>query len=315
MIDGVNECTSSAGLHRVLESDATFAAPRTCRDSDHRCRWPSSPSCRSRTRCTRPQRRTPYLLPEVHQPCVWERRSSHHNDGPHRRTPRHVACHRQPTRYRSPSCSRRAWTPRCAAAPRSGACTRESRRAASRPECAPSTRTRSTTRSRATRSALTAADLAAQAAVVDALGQAWPGLCIVDEEDLACDMESTGRVCSSETRRSPTPTAPLQRDLCDFVEAVPPESRAARLEDITVFVDLLDGTREFVEGRVWNVQTLVGIAVAAAPSPAQSGCRSQAAAKTRRRRWYTPSSAPGGPRARRVSRAVDRPGARRRRAR
>ena len=111
------------------------------------------------------------------------------------------------------------------------------------------------------RSALTAADLAAQAAVVDALGQAWPGLCIVDEEDLACDMESTGRVCSSETRRSSTPTAPLQRDLCDFVEAVPPESRAARLEDITVFVDPLDGTREFVEGRVWNVQTLVGIAV------------------------------------------------------
>ena len=28
-----------------------------------------------------------------------------------------------------------------------------------------------------------------------------------------------------------------------------------------VFVDPLDGTREFVEGRVWNVQVLVGIAV------------------------------------------------------
>ena len=35
----------------------------------------------------------------------------------------------------------------------------------------------------------------------------------------------------------------------------------APLEAITVFVDPLDGTREFVEGRVHNVQTLVGIAV------------------------------------------------------
>ena len=35
----------------------------------------------------------------------------------------------------------------------------------------------------------------------------------------------------------------------------------APLGDITIFVDPLDGTREFVEGRVWNVQVLVGIAV------------------------------------------------------
>jgi hypothetical protein len=37
--------------------------------------------------------------------------------------------------------------------------------------------------------------------------------------------------------------------------------QVAPLGDITVFVDPLDGTREFVEGRVWNVQVLVGIAV------------------------------------------------------
>ena len=35
----------------------------------------------------------------------------------------------------------------------------------------------------------------------------------------------------------------------------------APLGDITIFVDPLDGTREFVEGRVWNVQVLIGIAV------------------------------------------------------
>ena len=38
-------------------------------------------------------------------------------------------------------------------------------------------------------------------------------------------------------------------------------TQVAPLGDITVFVDPLDGTREFVEGRVWNVQVLVGVAV------------------------------------------------------
>ena len=38
------------------------------------------------------------------------------------------------------------------------------------------------------RSALTAADLAAQLAVVEPLATAWPGLRIVGEEDLACDV-------------------------------------------------------------------------------------------------------------------------------
>ena len=32
------------------------------------------------------------------------------------------------------------------------------------------------------------------------------------------------------------------------------------LDEITVFIDPLDGTREFVEGRLWNVSCLVGIA-------------------------------------------------------
>merc|ERR1719384_3070721 len=32
------------------------------------------------------------------------------------------------------------------------------------------------------------------------------------------------------------------------------------LDEMTVFIDPLDGTHEFVEGRLWNVSCLVGIA-------------------------------------------------------
>ena len=100
------------------------------------------------------------------------------------------------------------------------------------------------------RSALTAADLASQRAVVDALERAWPGLRVVAEEDDAQASSSDGDV---------EDPAELRRDLCVDLEGREP--RVAPLGDITVFVDPLDGTREFVEGRVWNVQVLVGIAV------------------------------------------------------
>ena len=100
------------------------------------------------------------------------------------------------------------------------------------------------------RSALTAADLASQRAVVDALERAWPGLRVVAEEDDAQASSSDGDV---------EDPAELRRDLCVDLEGRAP--RVAPLGDITVFVDPLDGTREFVEGRVWNVQVLVGIAV------------------------------------------------------
>ena len=109
------------------------------------------------------------------------------------------------------------------------------------------------------RSALTAADLAAQTAVVDALERAWPGLQIVGEEDLACSVDSdasAGNVCASELLAGTEDSNALRRDLCKELE-----ERTAPLKDICVFVDPLDGTREFVEGRVWNVQTLVGISV------------------------------------------------------
>ena len=125
------------------------------------------------------------------------------------------------------------------------------------------------------RSALTAADLAAQIAVVEALERAWPGLQIVGEEDMAWSTEcdATKSVCASDVIMSPMATEPgcesgcesgssvimLRRDLCKSMMMT--DDACVAVEDVTVFVDPLDGTREFVEGRVWNVGCLVGVAV------------------------------------------------------
>ena len=66
------------------------------------------------------------------------------------------------------------------------------------------------------RSALTAADLAAQLAVVEPLATAWPGLRIVGEEDLACDVGAAadGAVCASPLIEV-QPVPGLRRDRCD----------------------------------------------------------------------------------------------------
>ena len=98
------------------------------------------------------------------------------------------------------------------------------------------------------KSALTAADLAAQAAVVGALSKAWPGLTIVGEEDEAALDED------HELDK------PLDDSLWDWECTTSVDLSKAR-----VFVDPLDGTREFVEGRLDAVQCLVGVAVGDTP--------------------------------------------------
>ena len=92
------------------------------------------------------------------------------------------------------------------------------------------------------RSALTEADALAQQAIIGALREAWPGLRVVGEED---------------ERPLPMDREGLRHDLCTAFES----DAAADMADITVFVDPLDGTREFVEGRLQNCQTLVGVSV------------------------------------------------------
>ncbi|KAL3904718.1 MAG: hypothetical protein SGILL_009958, partial [Bacillariaceae sp.] len=99
------------------------------------------------------------------------------------------------------------------------------------------------------RSALTEADLAAQHAIIDSLRTVWgPSLHIVGEE------EEEG----SDTKTLTT-TSPLRKDILE--DDIPGDTEELDPNDVTIFVDPLDGTREFVEGRLENCQVLVGIAI------------------------------------------------------
>lgn len=97
------------------------------------------------------------------------------------------------------------------------------------------------------RSALTEADLAAQRAMVSALREAWPGLRIIGEEDES--EEGVAEVANE--------APPLRKGLCPELASA---GLSAPLDELVCFVDPLDGTREFVEGRLSNVQSLVGVA-------------------------------------------------------
>jgi 3'-phosphoadenosine 5'-phosphosulfate (PAPS) 3'-phosphatase len=105
------------------------------------------------------------------------------------------------------------------------------------------------------KSALTVADTAAQRAIVGSLRAEWGDdlLKIVGEED---DDEELAKSLAEATFEA------LDRDR--FVEEIPTDESGEdgiEANRITVFVDPLDGTREFVEGRVENCQVLVGIAI------------------------------------------------------
>lgn len=110
------------------------------------------------------------------------------------------------------------------------------------------------------KSALTEADTAAQRAIVGSLRAEWGSnidnadlLKIVGEED---DNEELTKSLAKATFE------PLDRDR--FVEDIPSDDSGEDGIDakrVTIFVDPLDGTREFVEGRLENCQVLVGIAI------------------------------------------------------
>jgi 3'-phosphoadenosine 5'-phosphosulfate (PAPS) 3'-phosphatase len=114
------------------------------------------------------------------------------------------------------------------------------------------------------RSALTEADGAAQRVVLACLRGRWgDGLAIVGEEDEDEDEgggEGDGSGDPFAAYAVPAPAAfPLREDL-----AHPPGGAGGwevPLSSVCVYVDPMDGTREFVEGRLGNVQCLVGIAV------------------------------------------------------
>lgn len=100
------------------------------------------------------------------------------------------------------------------------------------------------------RSALTEADEAAQRAIVGSLKAEWEDkILIIGEEDDNDDDKNPSIKSSYEPLRRQL----FENDIGETADIDP--------SDITIFVDPLDGTREFVENRLQNCQVLVGVAI------------------------------------------------------
>jgi 3'-phosphoadenosine 5'-phosphosulfate (PAPS) 3'-phosphatase len=94
------------------------------------------------------------------------------------------------------------------------------------------------------KSVVTQADIDAQARIVGALRQSWgDSLRIVGEEDAQPNVDGAAL------------NVHILAELGDTIE-----DEELPLDEISLFVDPLDGTREFVEGRLQNVACLIGIA-------------------------------------------------------
>lgn len=114
------------------------------------------------------------------------------------------------------------------------------------------------------RSVVTQADLDAQAKIIGCLRETWgDDLTIIGEED---ENEATPKFDGSALRK-------------DLLDKKAFQDEEIPLDEISLFVDPLDGTREFVEGRLQNVASLIGIArhnkpiagVVGLPFPEESG--------------------------------------------
>jgi 3'-phosphoadenosine 5'-phosphosulfate (PAPS) 3'-phosphatase len=118
------------------------------------------------------------------------------------------------------------------------------------------------------KSALTEADGKAQSAVIDALLCEWGrGLEIIGEEEEADAPILSGSLSLSSSKGTTINDKigtgnVLRRDLCPDLQH---GDVSVVLSDVTIYVDPLDGTREFVEQRLSNCQTLIGIALAGIP--------------------------------------------------
>ena len=99
------------------------------------------------------------------------------------------------------------------------------------------------------KSVVTQADIDTQALIVSGLRSLWgDALTIVGEED---DSEET-------PTSSMAAAEPLRTNLLEGI--VPKVNLQVPISELTLFIDPLDGTREFVEGRVQNVGCLIGVA-------------------------------------------------------
>ena len=95
----------------------------------------------------------------------------------------------------------------------------------------------------------TQADRSAQNCILASLAAQYPGLKVVGEEgELDMSEVETDWVVSTKDQEALKVTAPSQW-------------ADVKLEDLTVWVDPLDGTKEFTQGLLDHVTVLVGIAV------------------------------------------------------
>jgi len=132
------------------------------------------------------------------------------------------------------------------------------------------------------RSALTEADGASQRVIVECLRHCWGDrLNIVGEEDddgdggegddkdEGGDKGDEGKSDVFERYGVPRPTdVPLHEDLLPSSSSSFSSNSSnsnVPLSSVTIYVDPMDGTREFVDGRLGNVQCLVGIVVDGVP--------------------------------------------------
>ena len=100
------------------------------------------------------------------------------------------------------------------------------------------------------------ADTSAQRVIVSSILGVYPNLHIVGEEDesVEVDIEYQRKLrndlLNGHEWTTPTTSSNIHNEL-------PPKE--LEMDQVTVYVDPLDGTREFVEGRLDNVQSLIGV--------------------------------------------------------
>ena len=114
------------------------------------------------------------------------------------------------------------------------------------------------------KSVATIADIRAQRVIVTSLRRKFPGLCIVGEEEEDETILDGGAENTETNTEEYLTVHPFFASHClDSLGGTGDSGslKLLRLDSVVVYIDPLDGTHEFVEGRVGNVQTLIGIAV------------------------------------------------------
>ena len=107
------------------------------------------------------------------------------------------------------------------------------------------------------KSVATIADIRAQRVIVNELRKKFPNVSIVGEE------EDDNSVMDNSATAIDTRLHPFMSSNC--LDLVKEKDMKVKSSDIVVYIDPLDGTHEYVEGRVEHVQTLIGIAVNGTP--------------------------------------------------